>query len=171
MPTASLLKGTPGHPLHPPLTDVTIGGYAVATLCGILGALGVSSDAMTSVWWIALLVGLGATVPTAATGLLDWLGIARRTPLWRTATAHLAANVAAAVLFGLAAWLGHERYADGVAGGAPLGLTIGGFALLTTGGWLGGTMVYVHGMRVLGDVELEARHAVSPDPRRASPER
>ena len=31
-----LVKGFPGHPLHPPLTDATIGAYTAATVLGIL---------------------------------------------------------------------------------------------------------------------------------------
>ena len=29
-----LIRGLPGHPLHPPLTDATIGAYTVATALG-----------------------------------------------------------------------------------------------------------------------------------------
>jgi hypothetical protein len=29
-------NGFPGHPLHPPLTDATIGAYTAATVLGIL---------------------------------------------------------------------------------------------------------------------------------------
>jgi len=31
-----LAKGFPGHPLHPLLTDATIGAYTAATVLGIL---------------------------------------------------------------------------------------------------------------------------------------
>ena len=30
-----LVRGFPGHPLHPPLTDATIGAYTTATVLGI----------------------------------------------------------------------------------------------------------------------------------------
>jgi hypothetical protein len=29
-----LIRGLPGHPLHPPLTDATIGAYTAATVMG-----------------------------------------------------------------------------------------------------------------------------------------
>ena len=35
-----LVKGFPGHPSHPPLTDVSIGAYTVGALMLVLGALG-----------------------------------------------------------------------------------------------------------------------------------
>ena len=53
---------------------------------------------------------------------------------------------------------------DGVVGAAALILTLAGFATLTVGGWLGGTIVFVHGMRVLDLVEEPAHRAVSPVP-------
>jgi hypothetical protein len=40
-----------------------------------------------------------------------------------------------------------------------------GFGVLTLGGWLGGAIVYVHGMRVLNLVKEPTERAVSPVPR------
>jgi uncharacterized membrane protein len=44
-------------------------------------------------------------------------------------------------------------------------LTLIGFGLLTAGGWLGGTVVFHYGMRVLNLVEEPAAQASSPVPR------
>ena len=70
-----LWRGLPGHPIHPPLTDATIGIYTFATLAALADVLGISTNAATHGWWLALLAGLIVTVPTALTGLLDWLTI------------------------------------------------------------------------------------------------
>jgi len=145
----NLLRGLPGHPIHPPLTDATIGAYTVATAFVVLGGLGVSEANMATAWWLALVVGLVVTVPTALAGLLDWLTIPRGGQQWSTATLHLAAMVSATVVFLLAAIVGHGGYADRQVTGAGLVLTLVGFGVLTVGGWLGGTIVFVHGMRVL----------------------
>jgi uncharacterized membrane protein len=144
-----LIRGLPGHPLHPPLTDATIGLYTGAAVLGVLSALGVSEGNTTTAWWLALVLGLVVTVPTAVTGLVDWLRISRGTELWRTATAHLAAMVSATVFFLITALVGHGDYVDREVGGGPFVLNLVGFALLTLGGWLGGSIVFVHGMRVL----------------------
>lgn len=144
-----LIKGLPGHPLHPPFTDATIGAYTVATLLGILAFAGVSEPNLTKAWWLALLVGIGATVLTALTGLADWLSITWRTPLWWTATWHMLSMLTATAFFALAAVFGHDRYVAGEMGGKTLALTIVGYVALTVGGWLGGSVVFKHGMRVL----------------------
>ena len=157
-----LIKGFPGHPLHPPLTDATIGAYTAATAFAVLGKLGVSEENLATAWWLALVAGLVVTVPTALSGFADWLDISRRTPLWRTATTHLLVMLSATAAFLLAAGVGHSGYADGEVNGSGLVLTLIGFGLLTLGGWIGGSIVYVHGMRVLKLVDEPAHRAVTP---------
>lgn len=157
-----LIKGLPGHPLHPPLTDVTIGVYTAATVFGLLSALGVSETNMATAWWLALVLGLIVTAATALTGFIDWLSITWGTPLWRTATVHMLSMLTATVFFLLAAIFGHGGYADGEVATGALILTLIGFGFLTLGGWLGGTVVFVHGMRVLNLVEEPALRAAAP---------
>jgi uncharacterized membrane protein len=164
MKLSYLLKGLPGHPLHPPLTDATIGIYTAASAFGVLSALGVSDRNTATAWWLALVVGLVVTGPTALTGLIDWLGITWGSPLWRTATLHLFSMLTATTFFLLAAIFGHGGYVDGEVTSGSLILTLVAFGFLTLGGWLGGTVVFVHGMRVLNLVEEPATRAAAPVP-------
>jgi uncharacterized membrane protein len=159
-----LYRGFPGHPLHPPLTDATIGAYTFAVVAALLDVLEISDEAAASGWALALIVALVISAATALTGFADWLQIERGTPLWRTATLHLFAMVAATVVFLLAIAIGYSDAMDGVIGTAPFLLTLGAYALLTLGGWLGGAIVFVHGMRVLSLVEEPASSAASPIP-------
>ena len=165
MKLSYLWKGLPGHPIHPPLTDATIGIYTFATIAALADVTGISNNAATHGWWLALLAGLIATVPTALTGLADWLTLEWGSELWKTATLHLTAMVSATVFFGLAALLGHDSFKRGDVTAGPFILTVVGFGLLTLGGWLGGTIVFVHGMRVLNLVQEPADRAVSPLPK------
>ena len=158
----TLLRGLAGHPLHPPLTDATIGIYTGATAFAVLGSLGVSEGNMATAAWLALVAGLVVTVPTALTGLADWLAIEGGTELWKTATTHLVAMVSATVVFLIAAIVGHGAYVDREVTAGLLVLVLIGFALLTLGGWLGGTIVFVHGMRVLNLVDEPVERAVAP---------
>jgi uncharacterized membrane protein len=158
------LKGPAGHPLHPPLTDATIGAYTLATAMAVLSRLGVSEHNTATAWWLGLLTGLVLTLPTAITGFIDWLDIESGTPLWRTATFHLSAMLSATVIFAIAAGAGHSSYDAGSVSGGSLVLTLVGFAVLTLGGWLGGAVVFTHGMRVLSLVDEPTKRAVSPLP-------
>ena len=164
MKLSYLFKGLPGHPLHPPLTDATIGAYTVAAVTGLASVVGIAKHTSAYAWWIALVVGLIFTVPTAFTGFLDWLDIEWGTPLWRTATMHLTSMVTATVFFALAAIFGHASYTHGNVSSGAFVLTLIGFGLLTLGGWLGGAIVFVHGMRVLNLRGEPAGRAGSPIP-------
>jgi uncharacterized membrane protein len=159
-----LVRGLPGHPLHPPLTDATIGIYTFATVAAILSKLGLADHAFAQAWWLALIIGLITTVLTALTGLADWLTLTWGSELWKTATLHLTAMVTATVFFGLAAIFGHGGYTDQAVTTGAFILTLVGFGLLTAGGWLGGAITYVHGMRVLSLVEEPVAEAVAPVP-------
>jgi uncharacterized membrane protein len=158
------LRGTPGHPSHPPLTDVTIGAYSFATLAAILSKAGVAEHGFATAWWLALIVGACSSLFTVTTGFLDWLKIEKGTPLWRTATIHAVTNATASVFFVLAIFFGHDDYVASRVGTGSLILTVVGFALLTAGGVMGGAITYVHGMRVLNLVDEPAARAIVPAP-------
>jgi uncharacterized membrane protein len=159
-----LVKGLPGHPLHPPLTDATIGIYTFATIAALSDVLSITNHAGTQGWWLALIAGLLATALTALTGLLDWLTITWGSELWKTATTHMITMLCATAFFALAAIFGHDEFLKGDVGADGLILTLIGFVLLTVGGWIGGAIVYVYGMRVLNLVEEPATRAVAPVP-------
>ena len=163
-----LVRGLPGHPLHPPLTDATIGIFTFATVAAVLSALGVAEDAFAKAWWLALIVGLVTSAATALAGLADYLTISSGTPLKRTATLHAFFNVAAVAFFAVSAIVGHGGYEDSAVTAGPLLLTLIGFGFLTLGGTVGGSITYVHGMRVLNLVDEPTRRAAMPAP---SPEK
>ncbi|MFL5951633.1 MAG: DUF2231 domain-containing protein [Gaiellaceae bacterium] len=164
MKLSYLWRGLPGHPLHPPLTDATIGTYTFATVAGLAEVLGITQNSGAYGWWIALIAGLIFTVPTALTGFADWLTIEWGSELWKTATAHMTAMVTATIFFALAAIFGHAQYTQGDVSSGAFVLTVIGFLVLTLGGWLGGAVVYVHGMRVLNLVKEPAERAAAPVP-------
>src|SRR5581483_3323607 len=89
-----LWSGVPGHPLHPPLTDATIGTYTRATVAAVLSKL------------------------------VEYLKIESGTELRRTATWHALSNAAATVFFLVAALVGHGGYADASVTTGPLVLTL-----------------------------------------------
>jgi uncharacterized membrane protein len=164
MKLSYLWHGLPGHPIHPPLTDATIGTYTFATAAGLAEVTGITTRTGAYGWWIALIFGLIITVPTALTGLADWLTIEWGSELWKTATTHMIAMVSATVFFALAAIFGHGSYTHGNVSSGAYVLTVIGFLLLTLGGWLGGAIVYVHGMRVLNLFREPAGRATAPIP-------
>jgi uncharacterized membrane protein len=165
MKLSYLWKGLPGHPLHPPLTDATLGTYTFATIAAFLDVTTIAKQNGAYAWWVALLIGLILTGPTAVTGFFDWLDISWGTPLWRTATLHLSAMLTATVFFAIALIVGHSGYERGDVTAGAFILTLVGFGFLTLGGWLGGAVVFVHGMRVLNLVSEPTARAITPEPK------
>jgi uncharacterized membrane protein len=133
-------------------------------VAGFVEVVGITKQSGAIGWWLALIAGLIATVPTALAGLADWLTITWRSELWWTATWHLLSMVTATVFFALAAIFGHAAYTHANVSAGAYALTVIGFGFMTLGGWLGGAVVYVHGMRVLNLVEEPATRAVAPVP-------
>jgi hypothetical protein len=159
-----LLVGFSGHRLHPPLTDAAIGAYTTALALAIADVSGVLAKTGAYGWWLALLIGLMFTVLAALTGLADWLTITWRTPLWWMATWHMLTMIAATGFFGVAAAIGHASYKAGNVHTGPFVLTVVGWWVLVVGGWIGGTITFVRGMRTLNLVEEPPARAMTPAP-------
>ncbi|MFI7482145.1 Rieske 2Fe-2S domain-containing protein [Kocuria sp. M1R5S2] len=125
-----------GHPLHPLLTDVTIGAW---TMAGVLDLVGGRPAAPAAD--LLVRTGIAAAVPTAVTGWHDWSGTQGADR--RLGLVHAAANSTALVLYtaSLAARAGGHRD-----GGRILGLA--GFGAVTAGGYLGGHLSYIRGVGV-----------------------
>ena len=162
MKLSYLWRGLPGHPIHPPLTDVTIGAYTFATIAAFVQVVGITQHNGAISWWIALVIGAISSSATVLTGFLEWLTISTGTPLWRTATTHALVNATGSVFFILAIIVGHKHYSHGLVGTWPFILTLIGFGFFLVGGWLGGAITYVHGMRVLNLLDEPALKASAP---------
>jgi nitrite reductase/ring-hydroxylating ferredoxin subunit/uncharacterized membrane protein len=125
-----------GHALHPLMTDLPIGSWTSAVLLDNFGGRESERAARK-------LIGLGilASVPTAATGYVEWADSAGgRAGTRRVGLAHAASNVTALSLF-TASYLARRR------GRRTKGraLALAGSSALAVGGHLGGHLSYVHG--------------------------
>jgi uncharacterized membrane protein len=156
------LTGHAGHPSHPPLTHVSIGAYTVAAALLILGALGLEEPAMAHGALLAISGGLILAPPAVLTGLLDRRDLPPRTPRRTLANLHLGTMLAATAIFALSWFPGRAGYHDGRIHAAALILALSGEALLLAGGYLGGTLVYVHGHRVLAQPQTPVGQALRP---------
>jgi uncharacterized membrane protein len=150
MKLSYLIKGSPGHPLHPPLTHAAIGSYTAATAMAIASVTGVSKQAAAYGWWLALLLGVIFSAGAVLTGVVEWVGLQARSQRWWTATYHMVVMAVATTCFVVATIHGHSGYKLGHVDTLPATLTFVGFVFLAVGGWLGGSLVFTQGMRVLG---------------------
>jgi uncharacterized membrane protein len=162
MALIDLVKGFPGKPSHPPLTDVSIGAYTAGAVMLLLGAAGVEERQMAHGSFLAISGGLLVGAPTAVTGLLDWLDLPKGTPVRKMATIHLFAMVGATVLFAVT-WLAQrDGYRDGVVSSGATVLGLVDLAVLAVGGYVGGTLAFVYGVRVLKRSDASVTDALVP---------
>jgi len=132
---ADFLHGTwLGHPLHPVLTDVTIGAWSMGSVMDLIGEVS-DSDYSRKAADQLMTIGVVSAVPTALSGLADFSTF----PDWsaNTATWHAALN---SVNLGLYVWSIVERK-RGNRGRGILLSTIA-FGLTCVSAWLGGELVY-----------------------------
>jgi uncharacterized membrane protein len=133
------------HPLHPALVHFPIALWFIAVFWDAAAWWRPDPLWRQMAYW-SLASGLVLALPVLATGLLDYLALRSDEPAIDAATAHMMVMMSATVAFG-ASWM--LRAADGVA--APpstwaLAAALLGAVLLAVGGWLGGTLVYRHGV-------------------------
>jgi uncharacterized membrane protein len=158
----NLIRGFPGKPSHPPLTDASIGAYTAGVVMLVLGAAGVEEEQMAHGALLAISVGLVLAAPTALTGLLDWLRIEKGTPARRLGLFHLIAMVSTTLLFA-ATWIAQlDGYENDVVKTAALVLGVLAELLLTVGGYLGGALVFVYGIRSLKRPDTPVADALVP---------
>jgi uncharacterized membrane protein len=169
-PLIGLIKGFTGKPSHPPLTDASIGAYTVGVAMLVLGALGVEEEQMAHGSLLAISGGLVLALPTALTGLLDWLDIEKGTPARTMATIHLVTMLGATVLFALTWIVQLDGYKDDVVKTGAWILGLGAESLLAAGGYIGGSLVFVYGVRVLKRRETPVADALIPGRAEAPPE-
>src|SRR5918994_3629484 len=137
-----LWRALRGPPTHPPLTDATIGASTFAAVAATADVLGISDNAATHGWWLAIFAALLFTILTALTGFIDWLRLPTGTPIWRTATAHMIAMLITSAVFLATLLVGKESFDAGNVESGPYLLTLIGFLLLTIGGWVGGGKLF-----------------------------
>ncbi|HSM57717.1 MAG TPA: Rieske 2Fe-2S domain-containing protein [Candidatus Sulfomarinibacteraceae bacterium] len=87
-----------GHPLHPLLTDVTIGAWTLGSLADLLSLAGGSKQMEKSADFLTA-VGTASAIPTALSGLTDFSTIPR--PATRAGAAHGLLNAAALIFYTL----------------------------------------------------------------------
>ena len=153
-PLKDLLSGTwLGHPLHPVLTDVTIGAWTSAAMLDLVGGRRSARVATT-------LVGLGvlSAGPTAVSGWSDWADVEGEER--RVGVAHAMGNSVATVVYG-ASWLARRRGYRGL--GISLGLLGAGISSFTA--YLGGHLVYDKSVGVDNTTfdRLPAKYTVAMD--------
>ena len=132
-----------GHPVHPILQAIPSSLLPASTAFDVLARLGGDEEGLSEAAHYSLIFGLLGAAGAAATGVLDYFEIKNR-PVRRIALYHGITN---ATLVGSYV-LSFGRRKGHKADDATLAFSIVGATLLGLSGYLGGKLVYEHGVRV-----------------------
>ena len=128
-----------GHPIHPMLIPYPFAFLSSAAVFDLAGRIKRRESLWTTGAHLAN-AGIATALVAAVPGLVDYLfTIPWKTTAKKRATYHMFANLGGLALFALAS---ARRDRSGRPGPDALALEVLGTALLGTGGWLGGSLVY-----------------------------
>jgi uncharacterized membrane protein len=151
------------HPIHPMLIPFPLALWFFSLVADV-----VYLWRGNPVWkdWIAfyaLLGGIVGGVLAAVPGFVDWLSLKDREVV-RIANWHARLNVIALLIF-VASFYLRTTGGAGLVGGSytiPFVLSVVGVILITISGWLGGEMVFKHGVAVDGGAGAGTEEKVRP---------
>lgn len=152
------LAGPYGHPFHPFAVIVPIGAWLLAVVFDVVAFAGDDPAAFTTgARWLYGIGILGAVV-AGVLGLLDYLRLTPDTRARRIATVHMVLNLGGIAVFTVA-WLLHLGTDEPPVAGLVLGIV--GLLGLAVSGFLGGELVYRHGVRVADESDQAPAHETS----------
>jgi uncharacterized membrane protein len=131
------------HPIHPMLVPIPIGLWIFALACDLIHMSGSTNPAWTTVAFYCIGGGILGALAAALPGLVDLLSLPEGPR--KTAVLHMAINLVVVALFAINFWLRMENPANP---GKLVWLTLVSVGLLAISGWLGGKMVFEHGIAV-----------------------
>lgn len=140
------------HPLHPALVHFPVACWSLATAADVAGLLvtSVLNVPVAALAVVLIAIGVAAAVVAMLAGFVQYLGIEPGHAAMRAAHAHMTlASVATGCYLAslLLRWRSGEAMAPGT---LALSLSVLGFVALAMTGWLGGALVYGHGVGVRG---------------------
>jgi uncharacterized membrane protein len=141
------------HPIHPMLIVFPLGLWIFSVICYLIYLL-----SSVSVWHTVALYAMGGGiiggVVAAVPGAIDFLTLPK-SRVQTIALSHMISNVVALTIFIITfslAVFGNEQSV------VPFALSLFGLLAVGTGGWLGGALVYEHGVGVEQKQAQEAEY-------------
>lgn len=132
------------HPVHPMLVAIPIGLWIFSFVCDLLYIFYSQNPIWTVIALYSMAGGVVGALVAAIPGFIDYLGLTDPV-VKRIATFHMALNLTAVLLFSLNVWL---RIQSGEFSISYVVLSFMTLVAVGISGWLGGELVFVHGVGV-----------------------
>lgn len=139
-----------GHPIHPMLVPFPIALWVFSLIADVIHLSGGNPAWRDWIAFYALLGGIIGAVAAATFGIIDWLSLKKEGVVKKTADWHARLNVIALLIFSADFYLRTTGGSMWVGGSQtiPLLLSVVGVVLITISGYLGGELVFRHGVAV-----------------------
>ena len=134
-----------GHPIHPMLVPIPIGLWVFSLVCDLVH-MSNGSPVWATVAFYCMAGGIVGALLAAVPGLIDLLSLPAGPR--STAVKHMAINLTVVALYLVNIW---QRMGAPENPGNLVWLSLVSIVLLVVSGWLGGKMVYEHGIAVNTD--------------------
>ena len=132
------------HPIHPMLVPFPIALWIFSFVSDVIYGLGWGGPVWNDIAYYTMAGGILGALAAAVPGLIDYLALSDPGPK-RIAKTHMLVNLASIAIFTVNLWV---RTTAMPGAGLPIALSAVGVSLLGLSGWLGGELVYVHGIGV-----------------------
>jgi uncharacterized membrane protein len=138
-----------GHPIHPMIIPFPIALWVFSLVADVIFLWRGNPVWRNYVAFYSLLAGIIAAAVAAVAGFIDWLSLTDKAVV-KIANWHARLNVIALLVFAGSFFLRTSSGSNMVSGSytIPLALSVLGVVLITISGWLGGEMVFKHGVAV-----------------------
>ena len=133
-----------GHPIHPMIVPVAIGGFLLSFIFDIVCLATGQVDPWSTVSYYTMIGGVVGALIAAIFGFVDLLSLPSGYTK-KIGITHMVINLAVVGLFICSAWMRHEAHSPA---GTPFILSVVAILMLVVSGWLGGKMVYEAGVGV-----------------------
>ena len=138
-----------GHPVHPMIIPFPIALWVFSLVADVIYLWRGNPVWRDYVAFFALLGGIIGAAVAAVPGLIDWLSLTDKAVV-KLANWHARLNVIALLIFAASFYL-RTTSGSGVVSNSytiAIALSVLGVVLITVSGWLGGEMVFKHGVAV-----------------------
>lgn len=131
------------HPIHPMLVTIPVGLWVFSFVCDLM-SLRIGEQPVWAVVGIYTMVGgIAGALLAAVPGLIDLLSL--KQPIRKTALIHMSINLTVVALY---AFNAYTRIPDPEPQTHQIMLSAVAILMLLVSGWLGGKMVFEHGVGV-----------------------
>ncbi len=146
------------HPIHPMLIVFPIGLWIFSLVCDVIYHAGSHNLFWKGVAFYTIVGGVVGALLAAIPGFIDYVSLTNRR-VKRIATTHLILNLIVVALFPFNLGIRYNASPDSETFGVVLSIIA--TALLAVSGWLGGSLVYVHGVGVETPASKEQQKRVA----------